>query len=147
MSNANVTLAGSALNVQAATGAIVTIGGNGQYSSDSVINTITAKDARVEISPDSRVNVFMSDGDVISNGNTNFGVYGAQNTIIQTKSDSLWVGSDGGHFNRIYAPTEGGVVTLANDASVTIWAGHDLTLYAQGHAVASWSTPQRQKYT
>jgi predicted Zn-dependent protease len=117
---ATATVTGDSNTINAGASSHVTVGGDGATS--PTIDTINISNGTVTIENDSRVDVH-GNADVVTAGNyDNFGVYGDTNTVNQTATDAVWIGTDGfttpGYADTVNASS--GTVTMTDNSRATV---------------------------
>jgi predicted Zn-dependent protease len=120
-------ITGAGITVGVAPGSIVSIGGNGQLSADSQLNTLqvripysTSLSSSIYLGPNSRENVFLNNSTVSAQPQVNFGAIGHGNTISSLyPSSNIWAGTvdTSGAGDTI---TAAGVVTIADNSYVLV---------------------------
>ncbi|WP_159731316.1 DUF4214 domain-containing protein [Methylosinus sp. Ce-a6] len=116
--NAIVRVTGGGNAINAGSGDVLTIGGNGAWGASNVVNLSSGS---VNLLANSRMEVMGSRNVVTADVGSNFGIYGDDN-VVSASSDGVWVGGSG-------------TIVNGSNNTVTVFAGVDANIVGDANTV------------
>ncbi|MBU3890840.1 DUF4214 domain-containing protein [Methylosinus sp. KRF6] len=116
--NAIVRVTGSGNTINAGSGDVLTIGGNGAWGANNVVNI---SNGSASLLADAHMDIVGSRNVVTADVGSNMGIFGDDN-IVSAKADGLWVGGSG-------------TIVNGSNNTVTVFAGVDANIVGDANTV------------